>query len=67
MTAFKKYVRTKGIKLEADYPFLPFDQSGPTIEGVAVNQETQTVKVYRVVGTEIYTFNRDGSFEYDFD
>lgn len=27
MTAFKKYVRTKGIKLEADYPFLPFDQS----------------------------------------
>ena len=67
MTAFKKYVRTKGIKLESDYPFLPFDQDGPTIEGVTVNQETQTVKVYRVVVVEIYEFKRDGSVDFDFD
>lgn len=67
MTAFKRFVKAKGIKLEADYPYLPYDLSGPTIEGVKVDQETATVYVYRVVGTEILTFNRTGSYEFDFD
>lgn len=48
MNRFKKELRKKGIKLECDYPYLPFEEGGLTIDTVRVNTETATVSIFSV-------------------
>lgn len=57
MTAFKKYVKSKGFLLENDYPYMPYDKGNYAIEGVVVSvaeygimiSEFATCAVCRVV------------------
>lgn len=42
MNRFKKEIRKRGIKLEADFPFLPFEG----IEAVHVDSERATISTY---------------------
>lgn len=58
MTRFQKEIRKRGIKTEKDYPYLPYDINGGTIEGIVVNSEKCRVKIYYNVGTMITTFSR---------
>ena len=66
MNAFKRYVRKKGIKLECDYPWLPYEQNYVSIESVYVNSEFCYVTQYTTVGDLIAYFKKDGTIEYDF-
>ena len=67
MNRFKRYVREKGIKLECDYPWLPYDSKGyVTIETVYVNSEHCYVTQFTTVGDLIAYFHRDGTITYDF-
>ena len=43
MTRFKKELRKRGVKLECDYPYLPFELVGTTLECVVVNSELCSV------------------------
>ena len=44
MNRFKKEIRKKGIRLESDYPWLPYEVSHNIyVEGVYVNASTATV------------------------
>lgn len=70
MNAFKRYVRSKGIKLECDYPELPhyirgescFEPGYIYIDAVEVDAKSATVARWtNVMGWEYTTFNRDGS------
>ena len=64
MNRFKKYVRNKGIKLESDYPWLPYETKPYiTLEGIYVNSSTATL-IYYNVGTFHQQFNKDGTIEY---
>ena len=67
MNRFKKYVRTKGIKLECDYPWLPYDYQNIAVEGVSVDSENAVVIQYLNVGTSYAYFKQDGAINYDFD
>lgn len=67
MNRFKKYIRTKGIKLESDYPWLPYDYKNITVEGVRVDSENAVVIQYLNVGTSYTYFNCNGVVNYDFD
>lgn len=68
MTAFKKYVRSKGKKLECDYPFMPYNLGGgPTIESVIVDSEAATVTTVYVVGIATESWDRSGRISFDFD
>lgn len=67
MNRFKKYIRTKGVKLEKDFPWLPYESGSITIESVIVNSEACTVHTVYNVGIGIQIFNRSGNFEFDFD
>lgn len=68
MNRFKKYVRNKGIKLEQDYPYLPFELPicFQSIESVIVDAEHATVKEVLSSGIGIIKFNREGELEFDF-
>lgn len=64
MNRFKKYVRSKGIKLECDYPWLPYDiKPYINIEAVYVNASTATIVTFYNVGDFHQHINRDGSIE----
>lgn len=65
MNRFKKYVRSKGIKLEQDYPYLPYDLGSQSIEGVIVNAETLTVKEVLSSLIGVIKFDREGKMNYD--
>lgn len=75
MNRFKKYVRSKGFKLNQDYPWLPYFIKGKSIfepgyifvDGVSVNSEKCTVIRHLNILDEINKFNRDGSVTMDFD
>lgn len=68
MNRFKKYVRSKGIKLSCDYMYLPFEEKPYIfVEDCLVNKNTMQVIKYLNIGNVIMTFNRDGSISYDFD
>ena len=63
MTKFKEYLRSKGIKLECDYEFLPCNY----IEGVAtgVMDDGVVAVVYsNCAGAEYAVFNRCGECDY---
>ena len=56
MNRLKKEIRRKGVKLEQDYPFLPFNG----VEAVKVDAEAATVSVYHVsTGWMINRVGRD--------
>jgi hypothetical protein len=66
MNRFKKYVQSKGIKLEQDYIYLPMQIGSVTVEAVFCNaQEAKVVTCYDV-GTGITKFDRYGNIEQDF-
>ena len=67
MNRFKKYVREKGIKLEKDYPYLPFDLGTQSIEAVIVNAETATVREVLSSLIGVIRFDREGEMTYDID
>ena len=46
MNRFKKELRKAGVKLECDYPFLPYEQGSCTIDSIAVNSEECSVTHY---------------------
>ena len=59
MNRFKKELRKKGIKLESDYPWLPFElKSGGIIEGVKVLTEYGIVEFYFTSMIERVWFDR---------
>ena len=66
MNRFKRYVRKKGIKLEIDYPWLPYELKMVSIEAVYVNSEHCYVTQFTTVGDLIAYFHRDGTITYDF-
>lgn len=63
MNAFKKYIRKQGIKLESDYPYLPYN----SIEAVVVDAQNACIRTYHnMAGWWFTQINRDGSrFETD--
>ena len=73
MNRFKKEIRRKGIKLEADYPWLPYFIKGSSIfergyifvDGVTVKMETATIYRYLNIGVEVITMKRNGNLETD--
>lgn len=77
MTRWKKEIRKRGIKLECDYPYLPFDNYGKqhvSLEGVSVYIVNETLYPYiRIVehydvGDYIRHFNSNfEEFYTDFD
>lgn len=63
MNRFKKELRKRGVKLECDYEYLPFDG----LETIVVNAEKATVSTYTVCGGWSTTkFFRNMKFETDF-
>ncbi len=75
MNRVKRELRKKGIRLESDYPYLPyfikgnsiFEQGYLFIDGVSVNSETATVRVYLNTITHIIKLQRDGSLMEDYE
>lgn len=60
MTRVKEEFRKRGVKLESDYEFLPYDG----IETVHVHPETAVCAVYHVsAGWTWIQLNRDGSID----
>ena len=67
MNRFKKYVKSKGIKLADDYPFLPFEEY-PTIvvdDCIVITSECKVIKRYLSLGDVVITFTKDGKIIYD--
>lgn len=68
MTRFKKYLRTKGERLECDYPFMPYNLGpAPTLEAVIVDPDQLSISYVHVVGTLTKTYDRSGHCIVDFD
>ena len=69
MTSYKKYLKSKGIMLDCDYPFLPIDKNGVCLLNVFTKVVNDGVMVFEqyVVGTGIQHFDRNGNIEFDFD
>lgn len=75
MNRVKKYIHSKGIKLECDYPTLPFFVKGKSIfepgyifiDGILVDSEKVTVTTYYNVIKETIRFERDGSITESFE
>ena len=71
MNRVKKEFRRKGIKLECDYMEMPhfikgrsiFEPGYIFIDGITVDSETATVKVYLNVIVETYKLLRNGDIE----
>lgn len=71
MNRVKRELRKRGIKLECDYPTLPYFIKGNSIfepgyifvDGVSVNSETATARVYLNVIVEIFRLQRNGELE----
>lgn len=64
MTRFKKFIRSKGYKLNVDYPYLPYDvrDTNTTLENVTtfVIPEIKAIVIdydYNVAIERIYLFN----------
>lgn len=59
MNRLKREIRKRGVKLECDYPTLPYNG----IETVKVDSETATVGTWHIcVGWTYVRFNRDMTF-----
>lgn len=75
MNRIKKELRRKGIKLEVDYPTLPYYIKGKScfergyifLDGIYVNSEEGIVKRYLNIGIETIRLTRTGKLDYSFD
>ena len=70
MTAFKRYIRSKGYKTEEDYPCIPYQplRSNIVILGIYADAEKACLITEHNIGTSFYYFGRDGEVEWtDFD
>ena len=76
MNRLKKNIRRKGIKLNSDYPCLPYYVKGKSmfepgyicVEDVKVVSETATIFRFLNIGREIITLERNGELKsVDFD
>ena len=71
MNRLKKELRRRGIKLECDYMEMPYFIKGKSIfepgyifiDGITVDSETATVKVFLNVIVETYRLLRNGDIE----
>lgn len=62
MNRLKKYIRQKGIKLECDYPWLPYYVTNNIfIEDIYVNSEKAIITTFYNVIDNVQQVNRDGS------
>ena len=60
MNRLKKEIRKKGVRLESDYPFIPYNG----IEAVRVNSEQATISTYHVcAGWTVCRIRRDLTME----
>ena len=71
MNRLKKVLRQKGIKLNTDYEYLPYNIKGEfmkpgniVIEDVAVNSETATIYEVLNIGISVSRLSRNGKIEY---
>ena len=65
MNRLKRYLRTKGVKLENDYTWLPYEVAyNIFIEGVYINSEKATITTYYNVIMNQQQLNRDGSITF---
>ena len=75
MNKIKKEFKRRGFKLESDYDHMPFYLNGKSwsdpgyilLEGVRVISDQAKIFRFLNIGCEIYTLQRDGSLEFDFD
>ena len=58
MNRVKKYIKSKGIKLENDYPFLPYTNG---LEAVIVNSEKVSIIQCYPFGDYCTAFDRNGN------
>ena len=61
MNRFKTELRKKGIKLDCDYPWMPYEVDGVAIQMVNVDSEKATYTVVANVGTFPMKVQRDGN------
>lgn len=71
MTKYKEYLRSKGFKLDSDYPFLPYSVKGtPTLEcvstGINLNHKCVYIISHYVVGDSITCILTDGTQKHTF-
>jgi len=75
MNRVKKEFRKKGIRLECDYPTLPYYLKGKScfepgyifVDGVTVDSKTATVKRFLNIIVEKYTLQRNGDIKKDYE
>lgn len=66
MNRFKKEIKKQGIKLESDYPWLPYDNGNVTVDAVRVNTEKATIIVYYNTSIVMrYVMRNDGALIID--
>lgn len=63
MRRWKKYLQGKGVKLDKDYPYLPFYEDGVTFEGryTGLKNDGFLVVSYYVELTSMYFINKYGN------
>lgn len=55
MNRLKKELRKRGVKLENDYPWLPYDFGSQSLESVVVNsEEAEWYEVYSSIVVKLY-------------
>ncbi len=61
MNALKKYLRKKGVIMDHEYPYMPFEVTpGVILETVTINPETAEVWYVYNITTEHLRLGRDG-------
>ena len=61
MNRLKREFRARGLKLECDYPALPYDLGSQSIHAVEVNSETATAMAYYSSFVLVYQMRYDGA------
>ena len=66
MTRYKKYIKEKGLRLEHDYPMIPFDLGTQSVLGVyvTVNDDIRILTEYNSLVSEAI-IDRAGKIEYN--
>lgn len=59
MNRFKKELKKRGVKLENDYPYMPFDFGNTALEAVIVDAEKCTLSQLTSSMNVIYYYGRD--------
>ena len=75
MNRLKKELRKRGVKLESDYPWMPYFIKGNSIfepgyifvDGVSVDSKKAKVRICYNTINEVLTLKRNGMLEEDWD